>query len=175
MPILTVRRYLATPDIAGMLKDYKGKQALAAAEAFDPSPANIDKRTKTGTISGGTKYAFLSKSTRGGLVSANLTLRIGTEASLKNMATVADITAEMLNKGSKSKNRQQITDELDKLKATVSVSGSGQSVSVNVQTTKENLVKALGIVTEILRQPVFPQDEYDKLIQDELANIEQMS
>src|SRR5205085_2589622 len=55
----------AAPDVAALVKNYKGKAALGEAEAFDPSPANIDKRTSTGNIEGGAKYALLSKTTRG--------------------------------------------------------------------------------------------------------------
>ena len=34
------------PNIAALLKDYKGAAAAAPGEAFDPSPANIDSRTQ---------------------------------------------------------------------------------------------------------------------------------
>ncbi|HMU78115.1 MAG TPA: pitrilysin family protein, partial [Bacteroidia bacterium] len=34
----------ATPDVNSLVKDYKGKKALAEAEAFDPSPSNISNR-----------------------------------------------------------------------------------------------------------------------------------
>ena len=37
----------ATPDLAAALKDYKGDATVAAGEAFDPSPANIEARTYT--------------------------------------------------------------------------------------------------------------------------------
>jgi len=53
------------PDVNALVKDYKGNQAVAQGEAFDPSPANIDKRTVRGSL-GGIKIAFLEKKTRGG-------------------------------------------------------------------------------------------------------------
>lgn len=163
----------AAPDVASLVKDYKGKQTLAAAEAFDPSCSSIEKRTKTGTIAGGCEYALLTKTTRGGNVNVQITLRIGTEASLQNKATLLSLTASMLNKGTKTKTRQQINDEFDKLKANVSIFSSGQGVVVTIQTMKENLPGVLKLTTEILRQPSFPADEFDKLIQEELAGIEQ--
>jgi zinc protease len=163
----------APPDVNALVKNYKGKSALAEAEAFDPSPANIDSRTKKGDIPGGAKYAMLAKSTRGNSVNMQITLRIGTETSLQNKTAIADLTADMLDKGTKTKTRQQIQDEFDKLKAAVSISGSGQGVNVSIQTTKENLVPTLKLVTEILRQPAFPADEFDKLIQENLSGIEQ--
>ena len=41
----TAPRFPPTPDVVAMLKDYKGGAVVAAGEAFDPSPANIESRT----------------------------------------------------------------------------------------------------------------------------------
>jgi zinc protease len=163
----------ASPDVAGLTKDYKGKQALASAEQFDPSPANIDKRTKTGKLEGGAKYAFLNKTTRGGNVSANITLRIGTESSLENKSTIASLTAEMLNRGTKNKTREQINDAFDKLKADVRIFGYGQNVTIQITTIKENLTAVLKLLNEVLREPTFPTGEFDKLKDEKLAEIDQ--
>jgi zinc protease len=161
------------PDIKAMLSNYKGKEKLADAEVFDPSPDNIDKRTETGTIPGGAKYALLKKSTRGGAVNAIITLRLGSAGSLWKKGTIAKITGDMLMKGTQQKSRQQINDALDKLKAEVYAYAGGQQVTVHIKTVKENLVEVLKLVHEILRQPSFPQNEFDKLIQSTLDGIEQ--
>lgn len=65
-------------DVATVLKDFKPKAAVSQGEAFDPSPANIDARTKTEKI-GGVQVALLSKKTRGNSVYARMTLRFGDE------------------------------------------------------------------------------------------------
>jgi zinc protease len=43
----------ATPDVAETLKDFKGGAVVAAGEAFDPSPANIESRVVRSTLPGG--------------------------------------------------------------------------------------------------------------------------
>ncbi len=53
------------PDVAAIVKDYKGDAAIAAGEAFDPSPANLESRTKRSKLPGGMKMALLPKKTRG--------------------------------------------------------------------------------------------------------------
>lgn len=163
----------AAPEPAELLKNYKGKQALAQAEEFDPSPANIMARTKTGTFSGGAKYAFLSKSTRGNSVTASMTLRIGSEKTLEGKSTLAEFAVSMLRRGTKSKTFQEINDALDALKSSVNIFGSGQTISISIQSTKDNLVPTLKIVYEILREPVFPAAELEKLRDEELAGIDQ--
>jgi zinc protease len=161
------------PDPAILLKDYKGKQALKQAEVFDPSPANIVSRTRSETFPGGAAYSFLAKSTRGGAVNATITLRVGSLATLEGKATTAELTAAMLRRGTKNRTLQQVNDELDKLKSSVNIGGSGQTVTVNITSTRESLVPTLEIVGDLLRNPVFPDAEFAKLRDEVLAAIEQ--
>ncbi len=164
---------LAAPDPAQQLQGYAGKAALKQAEGFDPSPANIVARTRSETLPGGARYSFLAKSTRGQAVEASITLRIGSEESLRNKAMIAQLTAAMLRRGTTNRTLQQVNDALDALKSTVAISGSGQGVSVRIVSTRDNLAAALDIVTDILRAPVFPEAEFTKLRDEELAGIEQ--
>ena len=92
---------------ADVVKDYKGDAAIAAGEAFDPSPANIESRTKRSQLPGGLKMALLPKKTRGGTVVASMTLRFGDEKSLFDKATASDIAADMLMRGTTKHTRQQ--------------------------------------------------------------------
>jgi zinc protease len=161
------------PDVTALVKDYKGQEALAQAETFDASPENIDKRTKSGTIPGGAKYAVLSKTTRGNTVKVNLTLSIGDESSLQHKAALVQLTTSMLRRGTQNKTYQQLNDTLDKLKASVYFWGYGQTVAAGFETTKENVTAVLNLVTDMLRQPSFPENEFKALQQEQLASIDQ--
>lgn len=160
------------PDVDAMVKDYKGKQNIATGEAFDPSPANIESRTKRETLTNGMKVAYLTKKTRGESVEARITLRFGDEKSLANKGTAGEYVAQMLNKGTSKMTRQQIKDELDKLKANVMIFGSATQASVNISTTRPNLPAVLKIVSDLLHDPSFPVDEFEKLKSEQLAGIE---
>ncbi len=154
-----------------VLKDFKGKAAVAEGEAFDPSPSNIDSRTKSEKIAG-VSLALLPKKTRGNSVYARMTLRFGDEKSLLGTATAADLAADMLTKGTAKHTRQQFQDELDKLKARVSISGEARQANVSIETTRDNLIPALQLVAEALKQPIFPAEEFEKLKQENLTQIE---
>ncbi|WP_266366815.1 M16 family metallopeptidase [Tellurirhabdus rosea] len=160
------------PDVMAMVKEYKGEKALAAGEAFDVTPANIDARTKRGQEPKSLKYALLPKSTRGNSVNAQLTLRFGDDKTLMNRATAASFTAAMLERGTKTRTYQQIRDEFDKLKARVYTYGGGQTAGVSVETSKDNLPAVMKIVTDYLKNPTFPEAEFEKLKQERLAGIE---
>jgi zinc protease len=162
-----------TPDVAAAVKDYKGEAALTQAEAFDPSPDNIEKRTEKGSIAGGAKYALLAKSTRGNTVEARITLRMGTEKSLENKATISQLTAAMLKKGTKSKNLSQINEAFDKLSSTMQVFGGGQTLTISITSTKEKLPAVLDLMNEILRQPSFPDQEFKELKEENINSLEQ--
>lgn len=161
-----------TPNVEILVKDYKGKAAVSEGEAFDPSPENIDNRTSKG-VAGGVKYAMLPKETRGDVVTARMTLRIGDEQSLMGKATISDLTASMLDKGTTKHDRQAIQDELDRLKARVSVFGSGATIGVNIEAERDKLPEVIKLVGEMLKSPAFPEGEFDKLKQENLAGIEQ--
>src|SRR5437899_1441551 len=111
------------PDIAAMLKDYKGDALMAAGEAFDPSPENIDSRTQRATLPGGLKLAMIPKGTRGNAVQANLHLEFGDENSLKGYSAIGRMTSAMLMRGTTKHTRQQLQDELDKLRARMNIFG----------------------------------------------------
>lgn len=162
----------ATPDLTAALKDYKGDATVAEGEAFDPSPANIEART-TRSTAGGLKLALLQKKTRGGKVVAQMTLRYGDEKSLMNRSTAAQLSGGMLMRGTAKHTRQQIQDELDRLKARASVFGGPTQAVVTIETTRENLPAVMRLAAEILREPSFPGSEFELLKQERLANIEQ--
>jgi len=162
----------ATPDLAKMLKGYTGSQTIAQGEAFDASPANIQKRLVTTKV-GGVTLNMLTKQTRGEAVVASMLFYFGNEASLQNKGTIASFTASMLNKGTKNKTRQQIQDELDRLKARVGFGGGANSLSVSITTDKTNFTPVFKLVNEILKEATFPADELEKLKQQSIAGIEQ--
>jgi zinc protease len=165
----------ATPDLVALLKDYKGDTAKSEGEAFDPSPANIEARTRRSRLPGGLQLALLPKKTRGSAVNLSLTLRFGDLQSLSGQRQAAAFAAAMLMRGTTLHTRQQLQDELDRLKARVNIGGGGGNVSASVETTRENLPAVLTLVAEVLRKPAFPQAEFDTLKQQRLAGLEEQA
>ena len=94
-------------------------------------------------------------------------LRDGT--SRVGAATAADPAAERPMRGTTRHTRQQIKDELDRLKARVGVSGRATQATLTIETIRENLPAVLKLAAEILREPAFPQKEFDELKQENLA------
>ena len=139
------------PAMAEIMKDFKGKENSLSAEVFDPSPANIEKRTQRMTI-GGLQLALLAKKTRGETVNVALNLHWGDEQSLSGKKHIASFAGNLLTSGTSKFTRAELTDEFSKLK----ISGGLYSF----QTTKANLPAALALLGHILREASFPEMEF---------------
>ena len=113
----------ASPDLEALLKDYKTGLSVTPGEAFDPTPANIEKHLTRATLPNGMKLVMLPKTSRGGTVSATIQLRFGDEQSLTGLRATGDLTGALLMRGTKTKTRQQLQDEMVKLNARINVNG----------------------------------------------------
>lgn len=163
----------ATPNLADIVGDYKGREAVAAGEAFDVSPRNIDRRTKHVVLPSGIDAALLEKKTRGGIVNVRLTLRYGNERNLQNLATACEFLPVVMSRGTKSYTRQQLQDEFDKYQTRLSPSGDAGKMTFTLQVKRQHLIPALKLLAEVLRNPTLPADELDILKSAQVSAIEQ--
>jgi zinc protease len=158
----------ARPDLAVALKDFAGPPGIGGGEAFEPSPANIEARTTRFTLANGMKVAFLPKKSRGGMVSAALSFQYGNEQSKFGRAQACGYAGAMLMRGTRSKTRDAIRNEMTALRANLSVGGGGASVEVPVA----GLEASLALIAEILTEPRFDSGEFEQLKRQSIAGIE---
>jgi zinc protease len=161
------------PDIEAMVADYRGREAVATGEAFDPSPTNIERRTTRYTLPNGMAVALLPKETRGDLAIVRMRLAFGDEQSLMGRSTAGDLAGSMLMRGTARHTRQEIQDELDRLQSSGSVSGSAMLATGQFQTDHDNVANVIRLMGEIAREPSFPQSEFDILKEQQISGIEQ--
>jgi zinc protease len=169
----------ATPDVAAMLKDYKGAPVSEAGEAFVATVENIEKRTQRENLPGGLKLALLTKKTKGGQVRLALTVRFGTEADMKGKVAAAGLLPEMLLRGTRKLSFEQLKDKLNILKAEVSFSQGHASpstvnvASMHVKTVRENLPMVIELIGEMLREPAFARKDFESLRKETLTKLEE--
>jgi zinc protease len=168
----------AAPSIDLVVKDYKGGAVSAAGEAFDPSPANLDARIKI-VKDEGLKAGLLHKRNRGETVSLVLTLHYGNPKSLKDRVAAAGMLPGLMMAGTKKHDRQALREELDALGVRISPGAGGfgrggrggrggggpggtpGQLTFSVEAKRDTLPRALELLSEILRQPAFPQQEFE--------------
>ncbi|HEY4374887.1 MAG TPA: pitrilysin family protein [Burkholderiales bacterium] len=156
------------PDPMTALKDYAGPPGIGAGEAFELTPAHIESRTQRFTLSNGLQVALLPKKSRGGMVAAQLSFQYGTEESKFGRAPACGYTGSMLMRGTESKSREDIRNEITRLRANLSVGGGGASVEVPTTTLEASLT----LIADILKHPRFDANEFDQLKRSSMANID---
>ena len=91
------------------------------------------------------------------------------------MPGLANITAQMLREGTKTRTSKQIAEEIDQLGATLNAfSGFGSAAAViNASGLSDNFEEWLALLTDLLLNPSFPPDELAKLKQRMLVQLRQ--
>ena len=178
-----------TPDLNTLLANYKASMTSTTAEAFDPTPANLEKHITRTKLPSGLRLAMLPKENRAGTASLDLELRFGDEKSLTGKNAVSQITAALLMRGTKTKTRQQIADEMEKMDAQINVGGGGGrggrggggrgggggalgTESASITAKAATLIPAMRLAAEILKEPAFPEADFDQIKQQMIAGVE---
>ena len=159
-------------DVAALVASYHGKEAVAAGEAFDPGPANIDRHSKRLTLPDGMQVIELAKQTRGNTVSGTIVMGNGTLATLAGKRNVPAVTASMLQRGAGTLSRKEIADRLEELKATLRIVGNFNQLTVNFQTQRDKLPELLDLIALVLQHPTFSEAELEQMRSQMLAGID---
>jgi len=162
-----------TPDVAAMVKDYKGDPAVTPGEAFDPSPANLTARTERFTLPNGLKVSLLRKKTRGATVDFELRMDYGTVDSLRDTVPLPSLTAAMLTRGTRTLDRQAFEDALDQRKAKLEFTGSAGTLVGSGETVAANLPDVLRLAQEAITAPALQPEEFDQIRRARRTRLEQ--
>lgn len=88
-------------------------------------------------------------------------------------AGLATLTALALKHGTKNYPKAKLDEELDFIGATLSTFASKESAGLSSRFAAKDRDKVLGIIHEVLTQPVFDATEFDKEKKRALTNLEQ--
>jgi zinc protease len=160
------------PDVSALVSAYKGGPAVTSGEVFDNSLLNIQARTQTLVLGEGLNVALLPKKSRGDRVSAELMFHFGDEESTAGRLDAASFAGNLLMRGTKTMTREQIAQRFDDLKARVSVVGAGGMAYIGIDTDRANLLPALRLAAEVLRNPSFPEDEFEQIRSQSITALE---
>jgi zinc protease len=158
------RAEIAAPlTIEQMLRGYTPRATVAAGESFEPTQENIDARTRLVTL-GDLKLALLPKKTKSETVNVAMNFRFGDEQSLHGKVILRELTSAMLARGTAQRTRQQIADEMTRLKMTGDL--------LDFQTNRPMLLEALRLSASTLRGASFPEAEFTQLKREWLTGLQ---
>jgi len=160
------------PGIETLLSVYTPEIDISQGEALDPDPLAIESRIERQTAGHGLRLVLLPKETRGARVQATLTLRFGDQTSLAGRQTASEMTGSLLSRGTTTKSRQELQDEMQQLNASINLNGGLTSVTVSISTTAQNLIPAMTLAAEMLQNPIFPESDFEQIRAQRIAALE---
>jgi len=90
------------------------------------------------------------------------------------IAGVGDATTAMLRLGTKTKDSRQIAETIAEIGAGIGFGIGDRNATVRFSTLTENLDAVLELVSDMLFNPTFPQDELDKWKNQQLSQLTQL-
>lgn len=105
-------------------------------------------------------------------VTINLLIRAGQIYEPADRAGLASITAELLTEGTKRRSASAIAQEIEFVGGSIGASGGNDSASANLTVLKKDLDLGLDILSDILINPIFPDEEIKRKVKETKAGIE---
>ncbi|HET6891539.1 MAG TPA: pitrilysin family protein, partial [Pyrinomonadaceae bacterium] len=105
------------------------------------------------------------------LVSFSLIVKAGSVVDPPGKEGLASVTAALLRKGTKSRTADQISAELDFIGGTLNVAPGPDYTSGGAEFVNKDVGKGLDLVSDLLLNAQFPQDELTKLIKQRIDGI----
>jgi zinc protease len=181
----------AAPTLSSYLSTYTSTVKVVHGESFDPTIANIESRVVRSKLANGMKVAILTKKTENNMVAGTIELRFGDDKTLAGQREAASYAGSLLMAGTKTKTRQQLQEEMRKLNASINASGGGgaagggrggrggggggggiSSATATINAPAENFLAAMRLAVEILKEPAYPQTDFDRSKAQRLAALQ---
>ena len=86
---------------------------------------------------------------------------------------LASLTARMLNEATEASTNEELSNRLQKLGSTVNVRAGDRFTTVTIRSLSENLAATLDIATERLFTPAFAEEDFERIKNQTLQDIEQ--
>jgi zinc protease len=105
------------------------------------------------------------------LVAAQLTIKNGGEVDPASLSGVADITSSLLTKGTKTRTAPQIAQEIEALGGQLNSNAGWDASRASVNVISSKTEPAMTILADVVRNPVFQDEEIERLRQQYLDNL----
>lgn len=125
-------------------------------------------------LSNGMEVLFVSKSNIP-ITIIGLMIRGGSATDPYDLPGLSQMTTAMLSEGTSKRSSKQIAKEMEFLGSNLNLSTGRENVFVSAQTPSHSWLTALDIIADIVRNPVFPDDELERIRKEKIADVESVS
>jgi zinc protease len=107
------------------------------------------------------------------LVQFNLVINGGQLVESMDKLGVANLTASLLNKGTKNKSVSELEEAIQELGASINIYASKENITISVTSLRRNYEKTLALAQEMLLEPRFDEEEFELLKKATLSRLRQ--
>ena len=100
-------------------------------------------------------------------------LPVGAYDERREQAGLASFTASALTRGTEHRTFEQIYEDLESVGAHAGISAGTHTTSFGAKSLVEDLPLVLDILSDVLRHPIFPEDQVEKLRGEILTDLEE--
>ncbi len=161
---------------------YNGLKYVKATDVFDRTKqpgAGVNPVVKVPaftkkTLPNGVKMIF-AKNDEIPTVNVSISIPGGqlSESADPTKSGLADMTAAMMNESTKNYTAEQMAVELQKLGSSVNVSSDFDATVFSIQSLKKNIAQTLKLVEERMLNPIFKQDDFNRIQKQALEGFKQ--
>ncbi len=172
--VSSARRGLALGFVLASLAVAARAQTAAAPQATPPPPSTprsvtVPKPVER-TLRNGLRVIVVEHHAAP-LVAAQMLVKNGGEVDPANLSGLADMTAELLTKGTKTRTAPQIAQEIEALGGELNSSAGWDASRATVNVLAAKAEPAMAILADVVRNPVFQGEEIERLRQQYTDNI----
>jgi zinc protease len=151
-----------------------GAAGAAVPQETPPPPAaprsvNVPKPAER-TLANGLRVIVIENHATP-LVGAQLMVKNGGEVDPPALSGLADLTAELLTKGTKTRTAPQIAQEIEALGGVINSAANWDASRASVNVIASKTEQAVSILADVVRNPVFKDEEIERLRQQYLDNL----
>jgi zinc protease len=162
------------------------KEVPTAEEPIVKTPTKIDRSVKpppgpdptvtvpqiwTSSLTNGIKIWGIEQNELP-LVQYSIVIDGGHVADEISKSGLANLTASLMNEGTKNKTPEELENAIGLLGASIRVSSGDEDVSIDVSTLKKNFEKTIALVEEMLLEPRWDEEQFDLAKSRIINNLE---
>jgi zinc protease len=136
-----------------------------AAPRSGKFPTPVDQ-----TLPNGLRVIVIER-TESPLISAQLLIKNGGEVDAPELAGLADMTANLLTKGTQTRDATKIAQEIESLGGSLDSGARWDSSFASVNVMSSKIQPAMEILADVVRHPTFKSEEVERLRQQYLDNF----
>ncbi len=106
------------------------------------------------------------------LISANLRVASGDSADPRGRSGLATMTADLLTRGTTTRSATEIARAIESLGAEIGAGSGADSSTVSLQTRSDRVADAFTVFADVVRNPVFADEELDRARQQALDGLQ---